>query len=149
MLSSPLRRYLLLSILLLAARWAPAQVSPPLGVWADAQGDTQIELYSCGQQLCGRIVQLRQPTDANGQPRQDVRNPNPARRTQPCLGLVVLQKLQFNATENRWDDGEIYDPDNGRTYSCYVRQLAPDRLEVKGYIGFPFVGRAQVWTRVR
>ncbi|KAA9339942.1 DUF2147 domain-containing protein [Hymenobacter busanensis] len=121
----------------------------PLGVWADAQGETQVEFYYCGEQLCGRIVGLKEPKDENGRPRQDVHNPDPQRRAQPCLGLVVLQHLRYNPAEGRWDEGEIYDPENGRTYSCYVRQLAADRLEVKGYIGFALVGRAQVWTRVR
>ncbi|GAA4386960.1 hypothetical protein GCM10023186_32130 [Hymenobacter koreensis] len=120
-----------------------------MGVWADARGETQVEFYHCGGELCGRIVQLSQPTDANGKPRQDLHNPDPRRRSQPWLGLVVLQHLQYNAAEKRWDNGAIYDPENGRTYSCYVRQLSPDLLEVKGYIGFAFVGRAHVWKRVR
>nr|WP_262907860.1 DUF2147 domain-containing protein [Hymenobacter sp. 15J16-1T3B] len=121
----------------------------PLGVWSDEHGETQVEFYRCGEQLCGRIVQLLHPTDAEGKPRLDVHNPDPKRRTQPHVGLTIIQDLRFNREDNRWDGGQIYDPDNGRTYSCYVRSVAPDLLEVKGYIGFALVGRAQVWKRVR
>lgn len=141
---------LCLSLFLLVAPlglWA--QSVPPVGTWSDEQGKTQIELYRCGEQLCGRIAALQEPNDAEGHPRLDVNNPDPKRRTQPCLGMVVLQNLVYNADENRWEGGEIYDPDNGRTYSCYVRQLGPDKVEVKGYIGFAIFGQAQVWTRVQ
>ncbi|OON70371.1 hypothetical protein B0919_04625 [Hymenobacter sp. CRA2] len=140
-------------LLLLGAPAARAQTgapdAPPLGVWTDEQGETQVELYRCGEQLCGRIVQLLHGTDAEGKPRLDVHNPDPKRRTQPHVGLTIIQDLHFNPDEKRWDGGQIYDPDNGRTYSCYVRPLTGDRLEVKGYIGFALVGRAQVWKRVR
>lgn len=148
----PLLRYLLLSLLLLGG-WAGLRAqtppAPPTGVWADEQGETQVEFYRCGEQLCGRIVQLLHPTDAEGKPKTDAHNPDPKRRAQPHVGLTIIQDLRYNADDNRWDGGQIYDPDNGRTYSCYVRAVGPDVLEVKGYIGFALVGRAQVWKRVR
>lgn len=145
-------RFLLLPLLLLTVSpGLRAQTPPamPLGVWTDEQGETQVELFRCGEQLCGRIVQLAHPTDVEGKPRLDVHNPDPKRRSQPHLGLTIIQDLHYNADDNRWDGGQIYDPDNGRTYSCYVRALNPNQLEVKGYIGFALVGRSQTWKRVR
>jgi uncharacterized protein (DUF2147 family) len=118
-------------------------------VWADDTGDSHIELYRCGEQLCGRLVWLRTPTDVNGKPRLDVKHPNPERRTQPLQNLTVLQNLRYNAETDRWEDGEIYDPENGRTYSCYVAAAGKDRLEVKGYIGFSLIGKAHYWQRVK
>jgi uncharacterized protein (DUF2147 family) len=141
--------FLCLAFLLMSGSNSWAQEQVPWGVWADEQGKTQIELYRCGERLCGKIVALNSPNDADGRPLLDTHNPDPKRRNQPHLGLTVLQKLSYNASTDRWEDGEIYDPNNGRTYSCYVHQLGPDRLEVKGYIGFAFIGRAQIWTRVR
>lgn len=146
----PLRQLALLLSLLLAPCFRTwAQEAAPVGVWKDERGETQIELYRCGEELCGRIVALRQPLDADGRPLLDAHNPDPERRKQPHLGLTVLQKLSYNPSTERWEGGEIYDPNNGRTYSCYVQQLGPDRLEVKGYIGFAIIGRAQIWTRTR
>ncbi|GAB2942519.1 hypothetical protein GCM10027048_03910 [Hymenobacter coalescens] len=152
--SLPLLRLLLFSLLLLAAPSLSAQTpasatAMPLGVWVDEQGETQVEFFRCGEQLCGRIVQRLHATDAEGHPRLDQHNPDPKRRNQPQVGLTIIQDLRYNAAESRWDGGQIYDPDNGRTYSCYVKPLASDRMEVKGYIGFALVGRAQVWKRVR
>ena len=73
----------------------PAQSpAPPLGVWADDTGDSHIELYRCGEQLCGRLVWLREPTDANGKPRLDQHQEDEGEKT---LGQGIrLQSLGFN-----------------------------------------------------
>ncbi|WBA42866.1 DUF2147 domain-containing protein [Hymenobacter canadensis] len=143
-------KYLLLSLMMLLLTLRPAAAqTPPLGVWADDTGDSHIELYRCGEQLCGRLVWLRAPTDANGKPRLDEKHPTPERRTQLLQNLTVLQNLRYNAETDRWEDGEIYDPENGRTYSCYVAAAGKDRLEVKGYIGFSLIGKAHYWQRVK
>ena len=134
---------------LVSALAQTAATTPPLGVWADDTGDSHIELYRCGEELCGRLVWLRQPTDSNGKPRLDQNNPEEKRRTQPLKNLTVLQHLRHNPDTDRWESGEIYDPENGRTYSCYVSAAGKDRLEVKGYIGFSMIGKSHYWQRVR
>jgi len=146
-------KFLLLSLLLL---WLLAPVGPPvqspvpIGVWADDTGDTHIEIYRCGERLCGRVAWLREPQDpSTGRPKTDQRNPSADKRTQPLQNLVVLQNLRYNPDAERWEDGEIYDPGSGRTFSCYVSLQEKDRLEVKGYIGFSLIGRSHYWTRVR
>ncbi|TGE04272.1 DUF2147 domain-containing protein [Hymenobacter fodinae] len=123
----------------------------PVGVWADDSQNTHIELYSCGnKELCGKLVWLRPTTDSTAAyPQLDVHNPDPAKRQHPMHNLRILRGLRYDASDERWEDGEIYDPNNGRTYSCYVRLHSKNRLEVKGYIGFPLLGRSHYWTRVR
>ncbi|GAA4007321.1 hypothetical protein GCM10022408_19070 [Hymenobacter fastidiosus] len=143
---------LLFSLLLwlLAPLNRPGQSPVPLGVWADDTGDTHTEIYRCGERLCGRVVWLRVPQDPNtGRPKLDQRNPSPDRRSQPLQNLIVLQGLRYNPDAERWEDGQIYDPTSGRTYSCYVSLNTKDQLEVKGYIGFSLIGRSHYWTRVR
>ncbi|WP_022823007.1 DUF2147 domain-containing protein [Hymenobacter norwichensis] len=148
-------KYTLLLVLFIAAlfRSASAQTAAPpvvpLGVWADDTGDSHIELYRCGEELCGRLVWLRQPTDANGKPRLDEHHPEPNQKTRPLLNLTVLERLTYNPSNDRWEDGKIYDPENGRTYSCYVAPAGKDRLEVKGYIGFSMMGKSHYWQRVK
>jgi len=147
-------KYILLSCLFFvlclgAARAQTPPPAPPLGVWADDSGDSHIELYRCGEELCGRLVWLRQPTDANGKPRLDEHHPDVERRTRPLLNLTVLEHLAYNPANYRWEGGKIYDPENGRTYSCYVSAAGKDRLEMKGYIGFSVMGSSHYWQRVK
>jgi uncharacterized protein (DUF2147 family) len=143
---------LLLSLLLclVCSVGAVAQTVVPLGVWADDTGESHIELYRCGELLCGRLVWLQEPQESNtGRPKADSHNPDPAKRTQPLQNMPVLQGLRYNASADRWEDGQIYDPSNGHTYSCYLGLVNKDKLEVKGYIGFSLIGRSHYWVRVR
>ncbi len=40
-------------------------------------------------------------------------------------------------------------PRKGKEYSCEIKLISNDKLEVRGYIGFSFVGRSQNWFRVK
>jgi len=61
------------------------------------------------------------------------------------LGLEILKNFKYKGT-NEWTGGRIYDPKNGKTYSCNMR-LEGDTLKVRGYIGISVLGRTTVWTR--
>ena len=48
-----------------------------------------------------------------------------------------------------WDDGNILDPATGSVYSSKIEVTEGGaKLDVRGYIGFAFAGRSQVWERV-
>jgi uncharacterized protein (DUF2147 family) len=47
-----------------------------------------------------------------------------------------------------WRGGVIYDPASGNTYSCQARLDGADRLELRGYVGIPLLGRTTYWLRV-
>ncbi|RZK99674.1 MAG: DUF2147 domain-containing protein, partial [Hymenobacter sp.] len=51
--------------------------------------------------------------------------------------------------DDKWDNGKIYDPESGKTYSCYMKLESANTMEVKGYIGFSLIGKSQTWTRVK
>jgi uncharacterized protein (DUF2147 family) len=46
-----------------------------------------------------------------------------------------------------WEDGTIYDPKNGKTYSCIIKSKGPNILDIRGYIGISIIGRTTTWTR--
>lgn len=69
------------------------------------------------------------------------------RRNQPIVGMVILSGLRAN--QNQWSNGQILDPENGKTYNCTVRVADNgQRLNVHGFIGIPILGRSQSWQRV-
>ena len=127
---------------------AAAQKFSPLGVWTNADKKATFEIYQCGSKLCGKIVSLREPNDANGKPKTDSENPDPKLRSRSRLGMVFMQDFVYD-DGNKWDDGKIYDPESGKTYSCYMKMDNANQMEVKGYIGFSMIGRSQTWTRVK
>jgi uncharacterized protein (DUF2147 family) len=63
--------------------------------------------------------------------------------------MVIIKGVKPSDDAGRWDGGEILDPNNGKTYK--VRLTPTDggkKLEVRGYVGAPLLGRTQTWIRV-
>jgi len=140
---------LLVALVLSVARMASAQTMTPLGVWTNSEKKATFEIYKCSTNLCGKIVTIAIPNDpATGKPKTDSKNPDPKLRSRPRLGLVFMQGFKYD-DDNKWDDGKIYDPETGKTYSCYMKMESANTMEVKGYIGFSLIGKSQTWTRVK
>lgn len=119
---------------------------PPFGgVWIDDTGDGAVEITSCGDRLCGRIVWLKTPTDKAGRPLTDGNNPQAAKRRQPICGLQVIGNLN-RITSQVWDAGWIYDPKDGKSYDVEIRPKG-DKLQVTGYLGVKFLSETFLWTR--
>jgi len=64
------------------------------------------------------------------------------------LGLQILKNFVYDAQDKEWEDGTIYDPKNGKTYSC-IMTLSGNNLNVRGYVGISMLGRTGVWTKVQ
>lgn len=123
-----------------------AQTLSPLGTWTNQEKEAKFEIYKCGDKLCGKITWLKEPM-RDGKPKTDINNPDKKLQSQPVIGLVFLKGFEYDE-DNKWEDGTIYDPKSGKTYSSYMQMLAKDKMEVKGYIGISLIGRSQIWTRV-
>ncbi|MGB7387481.1 MAG: DUF2147 domain-containing protein [Pseudomonas neustonica] len=64
----------------------------------------------------------------------------------PIVGLTILTGLEKQGDE--YTNGKILDPENGKVYSSNVRLIDDGaKLEVRGYIGLPVLGRTQTWIR--
>ena len=129
---------------LLGAPATPAQASEATGVWLTQAGDARVRVSKCGGGLCGVIVGLRDPIDpATGKPQVDDKNPNPALRKRPMIGLPLFGGMQPSGP-NRWS-GQIYNADDGSTYVSHVSLAGPNTLKVEGCIGALCGG--ENWTR--
>jgi uncharacterized protein (DUF2147 family) len=114
------------------------------GKWKSEDKKTVVEIYRQGDVFYGKIVWQANPNDANGNPRKDTENPDPAKRNRPMMGLVVLYDLVYK--DGFWQDGEIYNAQNGETYDAEVWLEGNDKLRLK--IRWYFMHETQTWTRV-
>lgn len=117
-----------------------------LGHWLTADKTAQIAIQKNGTEYIGKVIWLRDPT-VDGKPLTDKNNEDPKLRDRPIDGLVLISGLEYE--KGMWKDGEIYDPKTGKTYSCEIRLPSSDVLQLKGYLGFSFVGKTVEWTRVK
>lgn len=110
-----------------------------LGQWYSDTKEGKIEIFKKGGKYYGKLVWLRDDKITDWQ------NPNPKLRSQKILGMTILKDFTFQA--NKWDGGTIYDPNNGKTYSCVLKLDEKNNLIVRGYIGISLIGRSSIWTR--
>ncbi|MEX0986655.1 MAG: DUF2147 domain-containing protein [Bacteroidales bacterium] len=128
-----------------------AQADRITGVWITASDSSSVEIkkHTNGKYI-GEINWLMEPLDENGKPKVDEENPDPTKKNQPIMGLRLLKSFEYDGKKDRWDNGTIYDPDNGKTYSCYgwFEDGNYDVLYLKGYVlGMKFLGRETIWKR--
>lgn len=137
---------ILLVILLACMKPAFSQnADAVLGNWLNEEKDAKIQVYKSGDKYFGRIVWLKEPNEPDGKtPKKDKKNNSEALRSRPILNLVILTK--FSYADGEWEDGEIYDPKSGKTYSSNMK-LKGDKLQIRGYVGISVFGRTTVWTR--
>ena len=117
-----------------------------LGRWYTAEKKALVAIYACQDRYCGRIVWLKEPKNGDGTDKVDANNPDPNHRRDPIIGLQLVRDFKFDGN-NGWRGGKIYDPENGKTYSCKMNLSGEARLKVRGYIGVSLLGRTQIWTR--
>jgi uncharacterized protein (DUF2147 family) len=136
-----------LLLISIAAAIGAAPNSAPEGYWLTEKHDGVIEIFRCaGDMLCGKLAWFRiKPDDPNPQA-LDLKNPDPAKRSQSLCGLVFMTGFRPVAAD-RWEDGTIYDPDSGNTYHGTMQLRAGGTLDLHGYIGISLIGRSEIWTR--
>ena len=120
----------------------------PVGHWYAEGGAARVEITACDGGLCGHVAFLRSPFDENGCELRDVNNADPRLRSQAVLGLEILRATESHSGNQREWSGSIYDPGSGRTYHCTIQADGDDRLQLRGYIGVPLIGRTTTWIRV-
>lgn len=153
---------------------AQAATPPPAanlgaeGVWIDHTGRGAVEIAPCAvlaaaaagapppvadpaapkPNLCGRIVWLQDPNDPQGRPLVDGLNKDAARRGAPICGLQIIGEAKPQA-DGSWDNGWIYDPEQGSSFDLELRLRNPETLQVKGYMGVKFLSETFVWRRAK
>ena len=142
-----MRTPLLLILLLFATQqvWSQTKADDILGRWLSESGKGKIEVFKSGDKYYGKIIWLKNPNDEKGQPKTDRNNPDASKREHKVLGLLILKSLTFEKEE--WAGGTIYDPENGKDYSCRIIKKADGSLDIRGYIGFSLIGRSTTWKR--
>jgi uncharacterized protein (DUF2147 family) len=129
----------------LAARAGQAQAgADPSGIWMTQAGDAKVRVSKCGGGICGIIVWLKDPIDpATGKRQIDDKNPDPRLAKRPMMGLALFTGMRASGP-NKWS-GQIYNADNGNSYTSNISVTGPDALRVEGCVGVLCGG--ETWTR--
>lgn len=124
----------------------------PVGLWKTIDDESKkekslVRITDAGGVISGKIEKLLDP---DTKPDARCEKCTDERKDQPLVGLPIIRNVKANADDSSlWDGGEILDPNNGKTYKVRLKPAdAGKKLEVRGYIGAPLLGRTQTWHRV-
>jgi uncharacterized protein (DUF2147 family) len=147
-------RFAIAASLLLGAGSAFAASDTPVGTWKTIDDDTHqaksiVVITDDNGELHARIVKLinRTPDDIAkdgehalcSQCEGDLKN-------KPVEGLTIMWGVRKDG--DVWDGGKIVNPKDGKVYKVKLSMLdGGQKLNVRGYIGFSWVGKTQVWER--
>jgi len=111
-----------------AAYSQPATPSPasPTGDWLVADRVARIKIVDCGGHLWGVVAWEARPGGT------DIRNPDPQLRSRPTLGMPILLDM-VPANPNKWE-GQVYNSQNGKTYSANISLSDPNTLRIQGCV---------------
>jgi uncharacterized protein (DUF2147 family) len=125
---------------------ALAQKDKIEGLWYNEEKTAKIQIYrAVDNKYWGKIVWLKEPLK-DGKPKVDDKNSKPGLRKRPILNLPILSHFVKDG-DDKYTDGEIYDPKNGKTYSCTITYRNERELGIRGYIGISLIGRTTTWTK--
>jgi uncharacterized protein (DUF2147 family) len=117
-----------------------------VGEWYNAEKDAVITLFEENETVSGKITWMESPNDDNGNPKTDPLNPDEKLKSRARMGMVMMSGFAYDE-DSVWDDGELYDPKKGKTYSGMMTLKDKNTIDLRGYIGFSFIGRSSTWTR--
>jgi uncharacterized protein (DUF2147 family) len=125
-----------------------AQDASPVGLWKTINDHTGkpealIRITENNGELRGKIEKLFLDVDEKNPKCDKCDGPQ---KDQPIIGMTILSGMKQEGTE--YGDGQILDPANGKVYKSRM-SLADNgrKLNVRGYIGMPMLGRTQTWLR--
>ena len=118
-----------------------------VGQWYNAEDNIVVTLFEDRQMVSGKVTWMKYPNDENGNPKTDLLNPDESLRNRESVGMIMMSSFAHIAG-NVWDNGELYDPKKGKTYTGIITLKDKNTLNLRGYIGLSFIGRySSTWTR--
>jgi uncharacterized protein (DUF2147 family) len=144
---------------LIKASLVAAVLAVPLACWA--QNDSPVGVWKTIDDETGKPKSLVRITESNGQLTGKIeklfREPNEeqnptcvkcegASKDQPIVGMTILSGLKKDG--DTYEGGQVLDPKNGKTYKAKLTvKDGGKKLDMRGYIGTPLLGRTQTWVR--
>ena len=145
-----MKKILFAASLLGFAAFAQAQMTP-LGAWHSIDDETKkpkavIRISTNASGPLSRVVETAPDPKPNAEPNCDKCTDD--RKGKPKIGLEIIRGGKKVDGKDVWEEGKILDPENGTDYRLRLTPVdGGKKMEVRGYVGTPMLGRTQTWVR--
>lgn len=114
-----------------------------LGRWMSTDKSVAVNVYREGNSFRAKVIwfdeRLGSGTPMNT--RHDTHNPDEKMHTRKIIGMDILENLDYNPVNKRWQNGKIYDASSGRTWDTYAEIKKDGLLYVRGFWKFAWIGK--------
>jgi len=124
---------------------ALAMAAEPEGRYLTASGNLEVALAPCGMALCGTVARVV-ANHSMSQPAAAM----PSGAVAAVPGMTILSGFVPEGDTRpatSWH-GNIFNRENGKTYSTRMSLDGSGNLVLRVYVGVPLFGSTQVWTRL-
>jgi len=131
---------------------AHAQMSP-VGLWRSIDDESkqpkaEIRISQNAAGGLSGVVERSLQNNPNTEPNCNLCTDD--RKDKPKIGMEIIRGGQQSDGKAVWEGGKILDPENGKNYSLRLTPIdGGKKLEVRGFIGAPILGRTQTWIRIQ
>jgi len=134
-----------------AALSAAAQATSPAGLWRTIDDSTKkdkslVRIVEASGVYTGKVEKIVDPDSPKDAVCKDCSD---ERKDKPVVGMTILRNVKASADDKAvFEGGDILDPNNGKVYRVKLKLIDNgSKLDVRGYIGTPMLGRTQTWVR--
>ncbi len=146
-----MKQFILTPVLFLALAAAPQhKVNDIVGRWMSSESNLEVEVYKTGNEYRAKVIWF-DDTDNKSKPyniRLDTKNPDKAMRTKKICGMEVMHGLIYNADDDEWQYGRIYDASSGKDWNAKAWLAKDGNLKVRGYWHFEFLGQIMTFRKI-
>ncbi len=118
------------------------------GIWTCSDKDCKVEIIKNGNTYEAKLLWARKELDEKGNPKLDVKNPDPAKRNLPIIGGRTLWNATYNPDTQYFENATAYR--NGRNFCGKFKLNEDGTLTIIGYICSMNILRfSETWSRVK
>ena len=135
-----------------AALTAAAQATSPAGLWRTIDDSSKkdkslVRIVEANGVYSGKVEKIVDPDSPKDAVCKDCTD---ERKDKPVVGMTIIRDVKASADDKAsFEGGDILDPNNGKVYRVKLKLIeGGSKLDVRGYIGAPILGRTQTWSRV-
>src|SRR3954464_5459903 len=135
-----------------AALGAAAQATSPAGLWRTIDDNTKkdkslVRIVEANGVYSGKVEKIVDPDSPKDATCKDCTDD---RKDKPVVGVTIIRNVKASGDDKAvFEGGDILDPNNGKVYRVKLKLTDNgSKLDVRGYIGAPILGRTQTWSRV-
>ena len=117
-----------------------------IGIWYPDDKGSVFQIYKKDNgQYYGKILWFIDEKDEKGNLVKDKKNSDERLRNRTIKGLEFITGFIYN--DGIYEDGTIYNSEDGNIYDAILKLSDINTLEVRGYLLFEWLGKTVIWTR--